>query len=156
MLKYFRFLSPTLFLILGFSVLMTSCRDPKELEYREFRNLKVSSLGFSAAQISIDLVFFNPNNFGLELNRTDLAIFIDGSYLGQSSQQLQIGIRKKDSFVLPLQIDVDMKNLLKNGLTALLNKTVTVRLTGKIRVSKAGVSKSFPVDYQTIQNFSSY
>ncbi|MCC6258538.1 MAG: LEA type 2 family protein [Chitinophagaceae bacterium] len=111
-------------------------------------------MGFSSSQLSIDLLFYNPNNFGLELNNTDLDIYVDGNFLGHSTQNLQVAIPRKDVFILPLKMDIDMKNLLKNGITALLNKSVTIRLLGKIKISKAGVRKSFPVDYQTIQQFS--
>jgi len=51
-------------------------------------------------------------------------------------------------------VDIDMKNLLKNGLTALTNKEVNVRLIGKIKVGKGGIYKSFPVDYTSKQVFS--
>jgi len=150
----FKLKSPALLTFLGYCVLLTACREPKDLEYREFRNLKLTNLGFSTSQLSIDLVFYNPNNFGLELNNTDLDIYVDGNFLGHSTQNLQVAIPRKDVFILPLKMDIDMKNLLKNGITALLNKSVTIRLLGNIKLSKAGVKKSFPVDYQTIQQFS--
>ncbi len=148
--------TPTLLVISFVFLILSSCREPKDLEFREFRNLKVSNLGFTAAQVNVDLVYYNPNNFGLELNRTDLDVFVDSMFLGHSSQDLQVAVRKKDVFVLPLRIDVDMKNLLKNSLVTLLNKSVNVRLVGNVKVGKAGVFKNFPVDYTTVQNFSLY
>lgn len=135
-------------------IFLSSCRDPKDLEFRDFKNLKLDNLGFSAAKLKVDLVYYNPNNFGLQLNRTDLDIYIDSSYLGHSSQNIQVGIPKRDIFTLPLEVDLDMKNLLKNGLTAYLNKEVTIRAVGKIKVGKAGIYKNFDVDYSTRQTFS--
>lgn len=149
------FLTPLLFFSISI-IFLSSCREPKDLEFREFRNLKISNVGFSAAQVNVDLVYYNPNNFGLELNRTDLDVFVDSIFLGRSSQDLQVAVRRKDIFVLPLKIDVDMKNLLKNSLVTLLNKSVNVRLVGKVKVGKGGVFKSFPVDYTTVQSFSLY
>ncbi|MEO6490228.1 MAG: LEA type 2 family protein [Ferruginibacter sp.] len=111
-------------------------------------------IGFTGANLKVDLVYYNPNNFGLELNRTDLDIYVDSTFLGHSSQDIQLAIPSRDIFTIPLQVDLDMKNLLKNGLVALLNKNVTVRLLGKVKVGKGGVYKSFNVDYQTVQNFS--
>lgn len=142
------------FIVLGFLIFVTSCREPKDLEFREFHNLTVEKIGFSAAALKVDLVYYNPNNFGLELNRTDLDIYIDNNYLGHSSQDLQIAIPKRDIFTLPLKVDLDTKNVLKNGLITLLSKQVNVRLLGKVKVGKGGVYKSFNVDYQTVQNFS--
>lgn len=137
-----------------FMITLTSCRTPKDLEFREFKNLKVNNLGYSNATLSLDLVYYNPNNFGLDLNRTDVDIFIDSTLLGHSSQNIQIPIPRKDVFTVPLTVDLDMKNLLKNSMTAFFKKEVNVKVLGKVRVGKAGVYKTFDVDYATKQNFS--
>jgi LEA14-like dessication related protein len=131
---------------------MTSCRTPKDLEFREFNNLNLEKIGFTGANLNVDLIYYNPNNFGLELNRTDLDIYLDSTYLGHSSQDIQVAIPKRDIFTVPLKVELDMKNLLKNGLISLLRKEVTVRVIGKVKVGKAGVFKSFNVDYQTVQS----
>lgn len=143
--------TPLRLFIIGVFVLMTSCRTPKDLEFREFNNLSLEKLGFAGANLTVDLVYYNPNNFGLELNRTDLDVYLDSTYLGHSSQDIQVAIPKRDIFTVPLKIEIDMKNLLKNGLTSLLRKEVNVRVTGKVKVGKGGVFKSFTVDYQTVQ-----
>jgi LEA14-like dessication related protein len=133
---------------------MTSCRTPKDLEFKEFNNLSVDKLGFSASALKVDLVYYNPNNFGMELRRTELDIYVDSTFLGHSSQELQVTIPKRDVFTIPLKIDLDMKNLLKNGLLGLINKEVKVRAVGDVKVGKAGVYKNFKVDYSTTQQFS--
>ena len=144
-------------LILSFSIfLIISCQAPKELVYRDFKNLKVGKLGFGFSTLNLDLIYYNPNNFGLQLRNTDLDIFVDGNYLGHSSQDLQINIPRLAEFTLPLQIEVDMKNALKNALPTLLGKEVVVKVTGKVKLGKANVYKSFTVDYESIQRFSTF
>ena len=133
---------------------LPSCREPKSLEFKEFKNLSVDKLSFAGAALKVDLVYYNPNNFSLQLNRTDLDIFIDSTFLGHSSQDIQVAIPKRDIFTIPLKLDLDVKNLLKNGITSLLNKDVSVRVLGSVKVGKAGIYKSFPVDYTSVQNFS--
>jgi LEA14-like dessication related protein len=145
--------SPLFFLLLMI-LFMTSCREPKDLVFRDFQNLSIENVGLSSANLKVDLLYYNPNNFGLELKRTDIDIYINNNLLGHSSQDLQVAIPKRDVFTLPLKIDLDMKNLLKNGIISLLDKKVNVRLLGKVKVGKAGVFKIFNVDYQTEQNFS--
>lgn len=145
-----------LLIILSFILLLiqSSCQEPKSLEFKEFKNLSVDKLSFAGAELKVDLVYYNPNNFGLQLNRTDLDVYIDSTFLGHSSQDIQVNVPKRDVFTIPLKLDLDVKNLLKNGMTSLFNKNVSVRVLGSVKVGKAGIYKSFPVDYTSIQNFS--
>jgi len=135
-------------------ILMPSCREPKELEYRDFTNLGSERLGFTTSVITVDIIYYNPNNFGLELKRTDLDIFIDNNYLGHTGQDFQIHIPKRGEFVLPIKIEVDMKNAYRNALPALLGQEVMVKVTGKVKLGKANVYKSFDVNYEGKQRFS--
>lgn len=137
-------------------VFQTSCHEPKSLEFREFKNLTLDKLSFAGAALKVDLVYYNPNNFGLQLNRTDLDVYVDSTFLGHSSQDIQVNISKRDVFTIPLKLDLDVKNLLKNGITSMLNKSVSVRVLGSVKVGKAGIYKSFPVDYTSTQNFSMF
>lgn len=133
-----------------------SCQAPKELVYRNFKNLKVENVGFAATTLKVDLIYYNPNNFGLQLKYTDLDIYIDNNYLGDSSQDYQITIQKLSEFTMPLAIEVDMKNLLKNALPALLSKEVMIKITGTVKLGKANVYKTFPVSYEGLQRFSAF
>ncbi len=143
-------------LLTGIVVYTSSCRAPKDLEFREIKNLSLVNLNFMGTTLKADVVYYNPNNFGLQLNRTDLDIFIDSSYLGHSSQDIQVAIPKRDIFTIPLEVELDMKSLLKNGLTSLINKEVSVRILGKVKLGKAGVYKNFNIDYSTVQHFSMF
>ena len=96
------------------------------------------------------MIYYNPNGFGLQLKRTELDIFVNGVLLGHSSQDYQITIPKKEQFIIPITMDIDMKNLIKNSLTTLFNKEVNVKVTGSIKVGKANVFVSFPVNYEGI------
>ena len=143
-------------IFIGLLVIQTSCHEPKSLEFREFKNLTLDKLSFAGAALKVDLVYYNTNNFGLQLNRTDLDVYVDSTFLGHSSQDIQVNISKRDVFTIPLKLDLDVKNLLKNGITSMLNKSVSVRVLGSVKVGKAGIYKSFPVDYTSIQNFSMF
>jgi len=145
---------PILLIIPLLTNLLLSCSTPKELEYRDFKNFTVEKLGFSSSSLKMDLIYYNPNNFGLELNRTDLDIFIDNNYLGRTSQEYQVSIPRREEFSIPIKIDVDMKNLLKNGFTTFLNNEVMIKVTGTVRIGKLNVFKSFPVNYEGKQRFS--
>jgi LEA14-like dessication related protein len=142
--------------ILMVVIFATSCQAPKELVYRDFKNLKVENVGFAATTLKVDLIYYNPNNFGLQLKYTDLDIYVDNNYLGHSAQDYQITIPKLAEFTMPLAIEVDMKNLLKNALPSLLGKEVLVKITGSVKLGKANVYKTFPVSYEGLQRFSAF
>ena len=140
----------TLPFFLLLTLLLVSCSTPKELEYRDFRNFSIQKIGFSTSSAKMDMIYYNPNGFGLQLKRTELDIFVNGVLLGHSSQEYQITIPKKEQFIIPITMDIDMKNLIKNSLTTLFNKEVNVKVTGSIKIGKANVFVSFPVNYEGI------
>lgn len=143
-----------LFIFLCTSSLLLSCGPPKALEYRDFKNFTIEKLGFSTSAVKMDLVYFNPNNYGLQLKRTDLDIYINDVLMGHTSQDYQITIPRKEEFSIPIKVDVDMQNLLKNSLNVMMEKQVMVKLTGSVKVGKANVFISFPVNYQELETFS--
>lgn len=143
-----------LLLLITLMFFMTSCRTPKDLEFREYNSVSVENMGFTSSSLKMNLVYYNPNNFGLELKRTELDIYVDSTFLGHSSQDLQVAVPKRGTFTIPLRVELDMKNLLKNGLTTLFNKQVLVRAIGNVKIGKAGVYKNFKVDYSSMQQFS--
>lgn len=146
-------LHPIIFLIV--LICTSSCQAPKELEYRDFKNLSVDKIGFASSMLKVDLIYYNPNNFGLQLKYTDLDIYVDNNYLGHSSQDYQITIPRWSEFTLPLQVQLDMKNLMKNAIpTLLLSKEVMIKITGTVKLGKANVYKTFPVNYEGLQKFS--
>lgn len=153
-MKNILLLYPISFLVIV--IFATSCQTPKDLVYRDFKNLKVEKVGFASTTLKLDLIYYNPNNFGLQLKYTDLDIFVDNNYLGHSSQDYQISIPRLAEFTMPLAIEVDMKNLLKNALPTFLGKEVMIKITGTVKLGKANVYKTFPVSYTGLQRFSTF
>jgi LEA14-like dessication related protein len=135
------------------AIYMSSCQKPKALEYKSYSNFKVEKVGLSDIQLAMDLVYYNPNNVGLQLKRTDLDVYINDNFLGTTSQEYQITIAKKSDFTLPLHIKVDGKNIFKNLFATLFNKEITVKVTGKVKVGKANVFINYPVNYEGKHSF---
>ena len=141
--------------IYGFAIMaLLSCSSPKALEYKTYHNFNIEKLGFNNSAISLDLEYYNPNNYGMQLKSTDLDIFINGNLLGHSSLDTLIQIPRRDTFNIPVKFDVDMQNVFKNAWNTLIGKEVLVKLTGKVRVGKANVFMSIPVEYESKQSFS--
>lgn len=132
-------------------LIFTACKKPQEFEYRGFRNFKVEKLGFEKTNLHLDLVYFNPNNFGVNLKKVDCNLYVDGTYLGKFNLDTLLFIEKKSEFALPANIQVDMKNFYKNALNIAFSKEVTIKATGTTRVGKAGIYINFPINYESKQ-----
>lgn len=131
-----------------------SCSAPKALEYRSYNNLSIEKFGFDYSTVNLDLKYYNPNNFRMQLRNTNLDIFINGKLFGHSSTDTLIQIPKRDTFTLPIKFDVNMQNIYQNALNTLLGKQVLIKVTGKVKVGKANVFMYFPVNYESKETFS--
>lgn len=132
-----------------------SCCSPKPLEYQSYQNFAIQKFGFRNSTIGLDLIYYNPNHFGLQVKRTDLDIYINGNLLGHTSLDTLIRIGRKDTVSIPVSFDVDMRNVFKNAWN-MAAKEVTVRIYGKVKVGKANVFMNIPVDYETQEKFSPF
>lgn len=97
----------------------------------------------------MDLVYYNPNGFGVDLKKVDCDIYIDNSYLGRYQLDTLMHIPRKAEFNLPSRIAVDMRTVMKNGLSLLFNKEVLVQVKGTTRVGKAGFFTNVPFSYES-------
>lgn len=145
-----RFLS--LALIASLSIL--SCSSPKNLEYRSIHNISLLKLGYDHSTLSVEMEFYNPNNFGLQLRRSNLDLYINGAFLGHSSFDSLIRIPRRDSFLIPVSFDLNMQNLYRNIWATLGGREAIFRLTGNLTIGKASIFMNMPVDYETKQYFS--
>jgi len=128
--------------------LLWSCKKPQGFEYRDVKNVTVKQLGFNQTQLGMELVYFNPNNFGVDLKHVDCDIYIDKNYLGKFVLDTTMHIDRKSEFSLPSKVDVDMKNIFKNTLSVLFSREVLVTVKGTTKVGKAGIFITFPVNYE--------
>ena len=156
---FFRLTAPYLNHIWGsiivlFVLTLPSCHRPQTPEFISYDGLKIEKLGFKSTSIKANLHFFNPNNWGLLLQTTDLDIYVNETFLGHSSQNLGLKVPKKGAFMVPLIMEVDMKNLIKNSISSVLNKSVIIRVKGKITAGKGKIYLTLPVDFSTQQALS--
>lgn len=140
------------FLVVVFAFM--SCSTPKALEYRSYTNFTVEKLGFDYSTVKLNLQYYNPNNFRMQLRNTNLDVFINGKLFGNSSTDTLIQIPKKDTFTLPIKFNVNMQSVYQNALNTLFGKEVLIKVTGKVKVGKANVFMYFPVNYESKETFS--
>ena len=144
----------TLIVALGSVVLLASCASSnvQEPEYRDIRNIRLVDLGVLQSTAGIDLIYYNPNNFGVTLSEARGDVYIDNEYLGRFSLAEKVQVGKRSEFVVPATIKVDMIGALKNHRDIYKKKEAMIRIEGMARVKKSGISKDVPIRYQSMQN----
>lgn len=126
---------------------MTACRQPVIPEYQALENFSLAKIGMNETVVSADLKYYNPNNYDLQFRRADLAIAINNRAVGNTILDTLIRIPKKDTFYVPVQMKVNMKQLLGNALSLLLNNELDIKVNGTIRMGRSGLFMNIPVNY---------
>lgn len=134
-------------------VVVFACKKPQGFDYRDIKNFNVEKLGFDKSTISMDLVYYNPNNFGVQLRKVDCDVYLNDKFLGKYLLDTVMTIPKKAEFTLPSRMEVDMKNVFKNTLSVLLSSDVLIKVKGTTRVGKGGIFLNVPVSYEGRHKF---
>jgi len=127
---------------------LTFCGKPKAPDYIDFQHLRLKKAGLDQAVITFDLRYYNPNNFNIQLKKVDVDIYFNDKYLGHSMLDSLIHIPKRDTFFIPVSMQIQFKNVMVNAVQLLLNPEVMVKLVGNARVGKAGVFINMPINYE--------
>jgi LEA14-like dessication related protein len=69
------------------AIFLTSCKSGniKEPEYREIQNVRIMDVGLLQTTAGLDLVYYNPNDFGVTLSQARGDVYIDNMYFGRFS-----------------------------------------------------------------------
>jgi len=135
--------------VIGMAVLLlTSCSRPIAPEYRSIENFRVTSLGVGESAISADLKYYNPNNFTLKLKYGETDVYLNNRFLGKTILDTLTLIPARDSFLIPVSMKVDMKQVYSNALDILLSNEVTIKLDGFAKMGKGGIFFNLPIKYE--------
>ena len=135
-------------------IILSSCgsANVKEPEYRDIRELRLIELGVLQSTAGIDLVYYNPNNFGVQLAEARGDVYIDNIYFGRLGLNEKVQVKKSSEFIVPAIIKVDMIGAVKNQRELFKKKEALVRIEGMARVTKSGLSREVPIKYERMQN----
>ena len=122
------------------------CNNIKELEYKGIKNTKLQTISFNNAAIKMDLEYFNPNNFGLDVKETNLSIYLNDKFIGIADQPLKTQIGKNSNFLFPVIAHFDALKVLGSAFQALFSKTNKVTIQGSAKLGKGGVYIKIPVN----------
>lgn len=127
---------------------MASCAKPKALVYQEVKHFKVANANFQQVTLGLDLQFYNPNNFAVSLKDGDLNAYFNDRYVGKATVAERTSVPKLDTFLLPVTVAVDLKQLFPNVLDIATSRDMLVRLDGSVKMGKGGVFIPVPIHYE--------
>ena len=137
-----------------FLIILSSCgtNNVKEPEYRDIRNIRLINVGPLQSTAGVDLIYYNPNKFGVQIEAARGDIYIDSSYFGKFELDEKVQVKKKSEFILPATVKVDMISAIKNQQELLKKKEALIRVQGTAMVKKAGFSKEIPISYEHMES----
>ena len=135
-------------------VALSACRtgNVREPEFRDISNVRLVDVGVLSSTAALDLIYYNPNSFGVQLSEARGDVYIDDAYLGRFTLEDQVQVGKRSEFIVPALIKIDMIGAIKNQRDILKKKDVKLRIDGIARVKKAGFSKEIPINYERMEN----
>lgn len=139
-------------------VTLASCgtNSIQQPEYRDIRNIRLIELGPIESTAGVDLVYYNPNSFGVQVATARGDIYVDSSYFGQFELNDKVQVKKKSEFTLPTLVKIDMIGIIKNQRDLLKKKEALVRIEGTATVKKAGFSRDLPIKYEQMEDIGKF
>lgn len=138
-------------LALALVIWATGCRQPEAPEYYGFQNPQIVHNG-ALTTLSTTLKFYNPNPYNLKLLRAEMDVSLNGKHAGHSLLDTTIFIPKKDTFFVPVSLEVNLNSLLSNALAVLLEKQATISLDGRVKIKKGALTFNRPFHYDGKQD----
>jgi LEA14-like dessication related protein len=142
-------------LLLAFVAIFSSCSSMKEVsepEFRDISNIRLVKVGLLQTTAGADMIYYNPNDFGIQLASARGNVYIDGAYFGHFELDQKVQVRKRSEFVLPVIFKLDNVGAIKNQKDIYKKKEAMVRIEGYALVKKSGMSKEIPIRYERMQS----
>lgn len=149
----------TILTILTIPVLvLCSCatNNVREPEYRDIRNIRLITLGPLESTAGVDLVYYNPNDFGVQVSTARGDIYVDNNYFGKFELDEKVSVKKRAEFILPATVKVDMIGAVKNQRDLYKKKEALVKIEGMATIKKAGFSKDIPIKFEQMEDIGKF
>ncbi|HEY8387732.1 MAG TPA: LEA type 2 family protein [Parasegetibacter sp.] len=127
-----------------------SCKTPKDLVYVKTSGVKLESMGTKESVLKMEVHYYNPNKFKLKLKEADCEVFVNDKYAGKFDLDSLMQIPKRDTFAIPVKLQIDMGSVLKHGLAILLNPDLKVKIAGSALIGRMGISQRVKFSYAGI------
>lgn len=145
-----------LFLLTPTLLFLGACSSLKEPELKAIEHVKSPALGLKNTTLTMDLHCYNPNKSRIRFKKAAGEAWVDGQKLGDFRVDTAMTIPSQSDFWLPVILELDMKNALKNSAGLFLKEEVDLKIEGKARLGKAGFFFNYPISYEGKQSIGQF
>ncbi|MEO6611726.1 MAG: LEA type 2 family protein [Chitinophagaceae bacterium] len=136
------------------AIFLVSCKTYKEVqepEFRDVQNVRLVEVGLLQTKAGADLIYYNPNNFGVTLSSARGDVYLDNEYIGRFELDNRVSVKKNSEFLIPAILKLDNISAIKNR-DIYKKKEVLLRIEGMARLTKTGFSKEIPIKYERMES----
>ena len=127
------------------------CKTPALPVFGRLENLSVRKVERSQTVVTAVIQYYNPNNYQLSLKHIEAEFYLENKLVGSSVLDTIIFLHKRDSFLLPVSVKLNLADVLSNGLGALLMGKANVGVKGFARLGRNGIFIRLPIQYEGTQ-----
>ncbi len=151
----------SILILLSFMLLCVSCDSDdtkiKNLELKGLKNVKFQDIKLPPKMsfiLSADFQLFNPNVIGVNVQKMEFDVFVEGKKASHIVQDEKVKIPAKSEFTVPLKFKVPLeeKKLFKNIKNvfsgAWKKQGIHIQTKGHIYVNALGKPIGIPFDYE--------
>lgn len=128
---------------------MSSCAI-QELSVGTPKDVKINNLNLEGISLGCKIPINNPNTFGFNVKGVKLNVEVNDISIGCINKKDKIHIKPKSNDAYSINYDAAFKDIVKNPVTlvnAFSKGSVTIKLSGHVKVSKFIVSKKIKVEH---------
>ncbi|MDP4150107.1 MAG: LEA type 2 family protein [Bacteroidota bacterium] len=133
-------------------LLFSACGKPEAPEYYGFRDARMSKGAGGLTVLATTLKLFNPNHFNITLRGGEMDVYVNDRLSGHSVLDTSIYIPRKDTFYVPVSMQVNMQDILSHALASLFGKEVKITVNGRVKLRRDGFPFSVPFHYEANQD----
>lgn len=135
-------------LIVAATLLLVSCAQLKEPEFKRIDKFRLSGVSLTSATIKLNVVYHNPNSFSMAVKETGADVYLDGIYVGKFQQDTLIDVGRNQEFSIPISGSVGLDKLLQLDLRNIGQREIKVAAQGSTKVGKGGIYITKPFSYE--------
>lgn len=127
------------------------CSKPVEPTYLGYENLRIGKVGIKNNVVMLDLKFYNPNKYELQVKEAKMDVFFNDRLLGDAFMNDKVNLAPLDTTFVPFTVNATAANILANTAQILLNPNVRVKIQGNVKAGRKGIYKNVPINYEGTQ-----